>query len=50
LEDKETILAVLKRNQLYLKDKWKYFRVLKANLNLESKQLNILSSYSNQDV
>jgi hypothetical protein len=50
LENLDKIVATLKKDILALSGKWKYFRVLKANLNLEIKQLNILSAYSNQEV
>ena len=48
--NRDNIFAVLRKEFLKLWDNWKYFRVLKAHLNLEIKQLTILSSYSNQDV
>jgi hypothetical protein len=50
LENIDKVVASLKKDILALNGKWKYFRVLKANLNLEINQLNILSSYSNQEV
>jgi hypothetical protein len=50
LKNIDKVVATLKKDMLSLNGKWKYFRVLKANLNLENNQLNILSSYSNQEV
>ena len=49
LQNQDKVLAVLKK-ELLRTHWWKYFRVIKANLNLEIKQLTMLSSYSNQDV
>ncbi len=50
LKSRKDIIAVLDKKYLNLQWRWKYFRVFNANLNLENNTLNVLSSYSNQDV
>ena len=47
-EDRETFYLTLDKKKLYLQWKWKYFRVYNANITKNS--INIISSYSNQDV
>jgi len=47
---KQDMIAILDKKYLFLHDKWRYFRVYSSDLNLELNKLNILSSYSNQDL
>jgi hypothetical protein len=46
----EFMISQLNKELLLLHNKWKYFRVYNANLDVTNNQLTILSSYSNQEM
>ncbi len=50
LSSKENVSVILDKSKLKLDNKWKYFKVYKSNLNIELNNLELLSSYSNQEV
>lgn len=49
-ENVSNLSVTLDKAKLEFDNKWKYFRVYKSFLNLESNSLELLSSYSNQEV